>query len=132
MILYASLADLELRMGRELEESEKATATALLMDVATLIDAYCQDPCQEAAKVVSCRAVMRAMASSGDLDSGVPLGASQGSMTALGYNQQWTMPAGAATGELYLSKADRRLLGLGDLIGSHSPTEGLTRREIWK
>lgn len=130
MNMYATLKDLELRMGRELEDSEKVTATALLMDVAALIDAYCCDPCPETARVVSCRAVIRALAS-GDMESGVPLGASQGSMTALGYNQQWTLPSGAGAGELYLSKSDRRLLGLGNAIGSHSPTEELTKGGIW-
>ena len=45
-------------------------------------------------------------------------------MSALGYSQTWTMPGGS-TGELYLGKADRQLLGLSNSIGSYSPVQEL-------
>ena len=54
-----------------------------------------------------------------------PMGASQGSATALGYTQSWTM-SGGSSGELYLSKLEKRLLGLGSRVGAHSPLEDLT------
>ena len=43
---------------------------------------------------------------------------------ALGYTQSWTMNGGSS-GELYLSKLEKRLLGCGDRIGARSPVEGL-------
>lgn len=45
-------------------------------------------------------------------------------MSALGYSQSWTMPNGG-TGELYLTKAEKRILGLANGIGSYSPVEEL-------
>jgi hypothetical protein len=56
---------------------------------------------------------------------GVPIGAQQGSMSALGYSQSWTIGSTGAAGELYLNKSDRRILGLGNSIGSYSPVEEL-------
>ena len=43
-------------------------------------------------------------------------------MSALGYSQSWTISNGS-TGELYLSKAEKALLGGGNSIGSYSPVE---------
>lgn len=40
------------------------------------------------------------------------------------YSQSWTMGSGSA-GELYLSKLEKKLLGVGDRIGACSPLEGL-------
>lgn len=61
-----------------------------------------------------------------DRQSGVsyPTGASQGSASALGYTQSWTM-SGGSVGELYLSKPEKRLLGVGNRIGARSPVEDL-------
>ena len=42
----------------------------------------------------------------------------------MGYSQSWTMGSGSA-GELYLSKLEKKLLGIGDRIGARSPLEGL-------
>ena len=53
-----------------------------------------------------------------------PLGSTQGSVSAMGYSQSWTMGSGSA-GELYLSKLEKKLLGVGDRIGARSPLEGL-------
>jgi len=55
----------------------------------------------------------------------VPMGATQGSMSGLGYSQSWTIGGGGSTGELYISKADRLLLGVGNTIGSYSPVQEL-------
>ena len=52
----------------------------------------------------------------------IPMGASQGSMSALGYSQSWTM-GGGSSGELYLSKTEKRMLGVGNDIGSYSPLQ---------
>ena len=53
------------------------------------------------------------------------MGATQGSASAMGYTQNWTM-SGGSSGELYLSKLEKRLLGLGSRVGAHSPLEDLT------
>ena len=58
-------------------------------------------------------------------ESGVPIGATQGSMAGLGYSQSWTISNGS-TGEMYLSKLDKELLGYGNRIGSYSPVQELT------
>jgi hypothetical protein len=52
-------------------------------------------------------------------------------MSALGYSQSWTL-SGGATGELYLSKLEKSMLGLGTIgnsIGSYSPVQELARRD---
>ena len=95
---------------------------ALLDDAAVLIDTYNPSASEEAKKIVSCRMVMRALGSGSD---SVPVGATQGSMSALGYSQSWTVGSGGTVGELYLSKTDKKLLGAGSRIGSYSPVEEL-------
>ncbi len=120
---YATQADVQARMTRTLSTKETEVCTALLDDAAVLIDAYNADADTEAKKVVSCRMVIRAL---GDGDTvGIPIGASQGSMSALGYSQSWTMGTSASVGEVYLGKTEKRLLGYGDRIGSYSPTQEL-------
>jgi hypothetical protein len=52
------------------------------------------------------------------------MGATQGSMSGLGYAQSWTISNGAS-GEIYLSKTDKQLLGHGNKIGSYSPVQEL-------
>lgn len=65
--------------------------------------------------------VLRALGS----DNDIPMGATQGSMSGLGYSQSWTISSGGSVGELYLSKSDKMLLGGSNAIGSHSPLEDL-------
>lgn len=120
---YATVADVQARMTRTLSTKETEVCTALLDDSAVLIDAYNAEAGAEAKKIVSCRMVIRAL---GDGDTvGIPIGASQGSMSALGYSQSWTMGTSASVGEVYLGKTEKRLLGYGDRIGSYSPTQEL-------
>ena len=119
---YATLRDVEARLTRELSQTEEDVCTNLLDDAATIIDTFAPSAGSEAKLVVSCRMVIRAL---GDgTASGIPLGATQGSMSGLGYSQSWTLSNGAS-GELYLSKLERQMLGLGNKIGSYSPTEEL-------
>ena len=120
---YATVSDVQARMIRDLSTDEQAVCNALLSDAAVIIDAAAPCASEDATLVVSCRMVIRAL---GDGDaSGVPAGATQGSMSALGYSQSWTIGSGGGAGELYLSKADRQLLGIGNRIGSYSPAEEL-------
>lgn len=120
---YATWNDVQARMNRILSESEQSTCTVLLEDAAVMIDTYNVNASADAKKVVSCRMVSRAL-SNDAID--VPIGATQGSMSGLGYSQSWTMGTGAS-GELYLSKTDKTLLGVGNKIGSHSPLQDLVQ-----
>lgn len=118
---YAVYSDVEIRANRVFSESEQSLCSELLDDAAVIIDMFNANANKEAKKIVSCRMVIRAI---GNSDVDVPIGATQGSMSALGYSQSWTLSAGA-TGELYLSKLDKQMLGGGNKIGSYSPLEDM-------
>lgn len=119
---YATVEDVQARMTQTMTEDEQGICSQLLDDAALIIDAYNSNASADAKKVVSCRMVIRAIGSSGDVTT--PIGATQGSMSGLGYSQSWTISAGA-TGELYIGKLEKKLLGTGDKIGSYSPTQAL-------
>jgi hypothetical protein len=123
---YATWEDIQARITRDLSEDDKALCTTLLSDAGVIIDTFNVNASTDAKLVVSCRMVIRAI---GD-DNDIPMGATQGSMSALGYSQSWTMSGGASVGELYLSKLDKELLGYGNKIGSYSPVEELVGRSI--
>lgn len=121
---YATLSDVEARITRTLSAQEESAVITLLDDAAVMIDAYAPSANDDVKRVVSCRMIIRAI---GDGEnSGVPVGATQGSMSGLGYAQSWTIGGnGGAAGELYLSKVEKQMLGTGNKIGSHSPVEDL-------
>lgn len=119
---YATVNDVQDRMTRTMSSEEEAVCSVLLDDAAAIIDAFAASASVNVKLVVSCRMVIRAL---GDGTSiGIPLGATQGSMSGLGYSQSWTLSNGA-NGELYLSKLEKQMLGLGNKIGSYSPVEAL-------
>lgn len=126
MAAYATVSDLEGRITRTLSDSEKTVAGNLLDDAAVLIDTFNVNATADNKKIVSCRMVIRAL---GDGSDGIPVGASQGSMSALGYSQSWTMGNNASVGQLYLDRTDKRILGGGSRIGSYSPVEELAKNE---
>lgn len=119
---YATVEDVLARTTHTYTADEQAVISTLLDDAAILIDAYKESASADAKKVVSCRMVLRTL---GDGDTIFPTGASQGSLSAGGYSQSWTIGSGGGTGELYLSKTDKQYLGGGNRIGSYSPTEEL-------
>lgn len=121
---YATVQDVAAGF-RPLSASEQTIASQLLIEAAIIIDAYNSLASADAKNVVSCRMVRRSIGSSGD----VPIGASQGSMSALGYSQSWTMGATGSTGELYLNRMDKKLLGAGNAIGSYSPIQELVPQQ---
>ena len=124
---YATISDIQSRMTRSMSEAEQVVCSNLLDDAAVIIDAYNSAADMGAKKLVSVRMTLRAV---GDgTDAGIPMGATQGSMSALGYSQSWTIGAGSA-GELYLGKLEKKLLGCGNSIGSYSPTEALVPTEV--
>lgn len=123
---YATVEDVQERMTRQMSETEQSVCEKLLDDAAVIIDAFNVNATEDAKKVVSIRMVMRSI---GDGDnSGIPLGATQGSMSGLGYSQSWTISSGSA-GELYLAKLEKELLGRGNKIGSYSPIEELIAKK---
>ena len=120
---YATVADVQARMIRTLSSDEQTVCTNLLDDAAALIDGVNAAADATVKKIVSCRMVIRALGDGSA--SGVPLGATQGSQSALGYSQSWTISSGGGAGELYLSKVDKQYLGRSNQIGSYSPVEAL-------
>lgn len=119
---YATIEDVTAGMMRDVSEDETRVLTQLLDEVAVIIDAYNSKASVDAKKLVSVRVVRRQI---GDGEgSGVPIGATQGTVSALGYSQTWTLSSGSA-GEAYLSKIDKALLGRDNAIGSRSPVEDL-------
>lgn len=123
MAAYATIADVQARMTRDMSTDEETVCSTLLDDAAVIIDAAAPNASTDAKKVVSCRMVIRALGDGGM--SGVPMGATQGSMSALGYSQSWTIGSGGTTGELYIGKSERQILGVGNSIGSYSPVQEL-------
>ena len=123
MAAYATVADVQDRMTRTMSTQEQQICATMLEDAAVIIDAYNVNAAADARKIVSCRMVIRVLGDGGDSD--VPTGATQGSQSALGYSQSWTIGSGGGAGELYIGKLERRLLGCGELIGSYSPTQAL-------
>ena len=121
-MVYATAEDVQRRMVKPMSAVQTNICTTLLEDAAALIDSIAPDASNEAKLTVSCSMVIRAMGSQSEV--GVPVGATQGSASALGYSQSWTISNGS-TGELYLSRTEKRLLGVGNKIGSYSPVEEL-------
>lgn len=117
---YATIYDVQARMVKTLTDAQAVVCENLLEDVAVLIDAAAPDASADSKMVVSCSVVARALGSQTEV--GIPMGATQGSASALGYSQSWTVGNGAV-GELYLSRTEKRLLGISNRIGSYSPLE---------
>ena len=119
---YATVSDVQARMTRTLSTAEQTMCSTLLDDAAVIIDAYNVNASADAKKIVSCNMCIRKL---GDgEDSGIPIGATQGSQSGLGYSQSWTI-SGGSTGEMYLAKSDKKLLGVSNKIGSYSPVQEL-------
>lgn len=122
MASYATVEDVQKRMTRAMSTSEQTMCETLLEDASVIIDSYNADADADKKLIVACRMVVRQL---GDGESiGIPIGATQGSMSGLGYSQSWTVSNGS-TGEMYLSKLDKKLLGVGNRIGSYSPVQEL-------
>lgn len=117
---YATVTDVEAGY-RTLTEEERSVCEALLDEAGDIIDAYNADAAETAKMRVSTWMVRRAIGAASE--SAFPLGTTQGSATAGGYSQSWMNSNGY--GELYLTKIDKRMLGVGNRIGSKSPVEGL-------
>lgn len=107
---FANPSDLEQRW-RPLSASEMVRAETLLSDASLIVDAEierkgCPRPAKDLLKVVVCQMVERAMGVQSDL-----IGAGQGSMSLGDYTRTITF-SGSTAGDLYLTRGERRLLGL--------------------
>lgn len=119
---YATVEQVQGRLTRTLSQDEQTVCQNLLDDAAVMIDAFAVCAPDEVKQVVSCRMVIRALGDGGTAVA--PVGATQGSMAALGYSQSWTI-SGGSVGEVYLSKSEKILLGKGNAIGSKSPVQDI-------
>lgn len=109
---YATWQEVQDRWpGKTFTTAEQSSATVLLDDAEVEIDAACPlgdsltTAQLSARKIVSARMVKRAMASPG----GVGVESTQQGSGPFQLTAQYSNP----TGDLYLTKADRRLLGCG-------------------
>lgn len=121
---YATVADVQAGLTRTLSTTEQTVCQELLEEAAVIIDAYNADAEADSKKVVSCRMVRRAI---GDGGGSIPMGATQASQSGLGYSESFTFGIGSA-GEVYLSKIEKKLLGVSDSIGARSPLESM----VWE
>lgn len=108
---YAEVADLEARW-RTLSSDEKSRAKVLLGDARVRLDVECppSTPPTDAElavrEIVSCEMVKRAMINS---DSAAGVGSTQTTAGPFLQSFNYTNP----TGDLYVTKAERRMLGCG-------------------
>ena len=121
-MIYAEVRDVEAGF-RTLSNEEQAKCSALLAEASIIIDSCHSAAGDDVKRLVACRMVRRQLGD-GESAIGFPMGATQGTATALGYSQSWTM-SGGSSGELYLSKLEKKLLGIGGRIGAYSPVEEL-------
>lgn len=121
---YATIEDIQKRSRRQLSAEECKVCEALLEDAAVVVNAYNRNASGEAKALVSCNMVIRAMGDGGI--SQMPIGSTQGTVSGLGYSQTWTMGSGS-TGELYLSKLDKKILGVAQRIGFTNPFQEVDR-----
>ena len=119
---YSTIEEIEKRY-RALDADEKQKCESLLEDAASMIDSVVKDGISEETKaLVSRNMVIRAL---GSMDVSIPVGATQASQGGLGYTQSFTFGSGQS-GELYFSRMDKKLLKIGNRIGSKSPVETMT------
>lgn len=117
---FAEVSDIESRW-RELSTDEEARAATLIDDASAMLSALVvvdiSDKRQAGLlKMVCCNMVIRAMSAS-EYDA---FGASQMSMTAGPYTQQWTYSN--PSGDMFITKMEKRLLGIStSYIGSIRP-----------
>lgn len=121
-MVYATFEDIVRR--KPVETSEMERCEALLEDAGIIIDAFNAKAAAESKRFVSCNMVIRVLGSG---DEGVPIGTTQATASALGYSQSWTNANGS--GELYLTKLDKKILGTGNRIGYTDPYQDLVQTE---
>lgn len=127
MAIYINVSDIETRLNRSFSASDRKRVELLIDQAGTLIDAYNCDANFRAKSLVSCNMVSRLLAAE-DAQLQIPVGATQGSFSGLGYAQSFTFGSGTAAGEMYLTKGDKKLLGVSSRIGASNPLGELVGR----
>lgn len=127
MAAYAKTADVEAGF-RALDAEEQNRCSALLTEAGVLIDAVALDATLDAKRVASCRMVRRPSATAAPPRHfrWVP---PRAACPPWATRRTGRCPA-APRGELYLSKVEKRLLGVGNRIGSYSPVEGMVDADV--
>ena len=120
--MYATFEDIAKR--KPVETSEMERCEALLEDAGIIIDAFNTKATAESKRLVSCNMVIRVLGSG---EEGVPIGTTQATASALGYSQSWTNANGS--GELDLTKLDKKILGTWNRIGYTDPYQNLIQTE---
>lgn len=118
---YATVSDVQARMTTTMTEAQRNVCAMLLDDAAIIIDDFNINATTDNKKVVSVRMVQRAI----NADPDIPVGSTQGSMSAMGYSQSWTMGTNTSVGELYLNKLEKQMLGKGNRLGCKSVLEDM-------
>ena len=118
---YATVSDVQARMTTTMTEAQRNVCAMLLDDAAIIIDDFNINATTDNKKVVSVRMVQRAL----NVDPDIPVGSTQGSMSAMGYSQSWTMGTNTSVGELYLNKLEKQMLGKGNRLGCKSVLEDM-------
>lgn len=117
---FADVSDIESRW-RELSTDEEARANTLIDDASAMLSSLVavdetDEEQAELLKMVCCNMVIRAMSAS-EYDA---FGASQMTMTAGPYSQQWTYTN--PSGDMFITKMEKRLLGIStSYIGTIRP-----------
>lgn len=122
--IYATVADVEAAF-RTLGPDEVEKCEKLLEEAGILIDTYNSEAADNAKRLVSCHIVRRMLGEGSEGGYTVPIGTSQGSIAAGGYSQSWTYGSNGGAGEMYLTRTDKKLLGVANRIGARSPVEDL-------
>lgn len=106
---------------RPITEEETKQCEALIKEAGIIIDTYNEKAVPDKKRLVTCRMVRRTLEENAGRNgnSYLPIGATQGSISAMGYSQSWTLQG--ATGELYLSRLEKKILGLGNKVGYTNP-----------
>lgn len=103
---------------RTLTADETERCGALIIEAGIMIDAVAPNASPAAKCLVTCRMIRRQLGSG---ESETPIGATQGTVSALGYSQTWALSSGGATGELYIGKTEKSILGVANKIGASNP-----------
>jgi phosphoglucomutase len=117
MARYAEVTDVAARFARELSADEQARAETLIESASVYIEALARTDDEAALREVCVNLVVRAMGASEDT-----YGATSMTTAAGPYSE--TRTYSSPVGDFYLTRLDRRLLGMGGSIGFARPSYG--------
>jgi hypothetical protein len=126
---YATVADIEKRLGRSLSPEEQEKATAFIRDATVYIRAQAGIPAPapaymtELLRTICCAVVLRSF-------QATAFGVSSVQQTAGPYSENFSFAN--PSGDLYLTSAEKKMLGIGkQKIGSIAPQICRGHRHDW-